>query len=230
MYRTGRRRLCGLAKNATEGLATPVMIVPATAVLLGGQVLPVALVAAAAWLPPSIAYLALIAAAASYYPRFAAAWRFRQSWLVACLHPAAILIFLAIQWHALLRRPAPPGDLEGTRISSPPSISHPGSAKGVRTLLDVQKGVRTLLWTRPLTLSRRGGRRSRSIVRKPRMSRSNRADTRFPAIGCGFVPSLSEAVGRFCYDQARSKRSRFITLFQAATKSWTNFFSASELP
>ena len=31
-------------------------------------------------------------------------------------------------------------------------------------------------------------------------------------------------------DQARSKRSRFITLFQAATKSWTNFFWASELP
>ena len=31
-------------------------------------------------------------------------------------------------------------------------------------------------------------------------------------------------------DHARSKRSRFITLFQAATKSWTNFFSASELP
>ena len=31
-------------------------------------------------------------------------------------------------------------------------------------------------------------------------------------------------------DHARSKRSRFITLFQAATKSWMNFFSASELP
>src|SRR5256714_11856205 len=30
-------------------------------------------------------------------------------------------------------------------------------------------------------------------------------------------------------DQARSNRSRFITLFQAATKSLTNFFSASEL-
>ncbi len=29
---------------------------------------------------------------------------------------------------------------------------------------------------------------------------------------------------------ARSKRSRFITLFQAATKSWTNFSWASELP
>ena len=32
------------------------------------------------------------------------------------------------------------------------------------------------------------------------------------------------------YVQARSKRSRFITLFQAATKSWTNFCWASELP
>ena len=29
---------------------------------------------------------------------------------------------------------------------------------------------------------------------------------------------------------ARSTRSRFITLFQAATKSWTNFFSESEHP
>ena len=32
------------------------------------------------------------------------------------------------------------------------------------------------------------------------------------------------------YEAARPKRSRFITLFQAAMKSWTNFFSASELP
>src|SRR5580658_2773410 len=31
-------------------------------------------------------------------------------------------------------------------------------------------------------------------------------------------------------DAARSKRSRFITLVQAATKSWTNLACASELP
>src|SRR5882672_11232676 len=31
-------------------------------------------------------------------------------------------------------------------------------------------------------------------------------------------------------DHARSKRSRFITFVQAATKSWTNFACASELP
>jgi hypothetical protein len=35
---------------------------------------------------------------------------------------------------------------------------------------------------------------------------------------------------RSCCDQARSKRSRFITLVQAAAKSWTNFFCASALP
>ena len=102
MHRTAGDVWVGLAKNATEGLASPVMIVPATALLLGGQVLPLGLLAALAWLPPTLACLALIAAIASYYPRCAAAWRFRQSWLGACLHPAGILIFLAIQWHALL--------------------------------------------------------------------------------------------------------------------------------
>jgi len=35
---------------------------------------------------------------------------------------------------------------------------------------------------------------------------------------------------RATWDHARSKRSRFITLFQAATKSRTNFSCASELP
>jgi len=37
-----------------------------------------------------------------------------------------------------------------------------------------------------------------------------------------FAPILS--------NHARSKRSRFITLVQAATKSWTNFFCASAQP
>jgi hypothetical protein len=102
MYRTASDVWRGLTKNATEGLASPGMILPATALLLGGQVLPLALLAAFAWLSPPVSSLAFIAAAASYYPRFAAAWRFRQSWLGACLHPAGIFIFLTIQWHALL--------------------------------------------------------------------------------------------------------------------------------
>jgi hypothetical protein len=102
MYRTAGDVWRGLAKNATEGLASRRMIVPVTALLLGGQVLPLGLLVAAAWLPPSVTILAGIAAVASYYPRFAAVWRFRQSWLGACLHPVGILILLAIQWHAFL--------------------------------------------------------------------------------------------------------------------------------
>ena len=104
MYRSAGDVWRGLAKNATEGLASPGMILPATTILLGGQVLPLLLLAAVAWLPPLAACLALLAAVASYYPRFAAAKRFRQSWLGAVLHPVGILIFLAIQWHAFIRR------------------------------------------------------------------------------------------------------------------------------
>lgn len=44
---------------------------------------------------------------------------------------------------------------------------------------------------------------------------------------CRLVRSLRK---RLSYDQAMSKRSRFITLVHAATKSCTNFFCASALP
>jgi hypothetical protein len=104
MYRTAGDVWEGLAKNATEGLASPCMILPATILLLGGQVLPFLFLAAAAWLSPSATCLAGLAATAAYYPRLAGAKRFRQTWLGAFLHPVGILLFLAIQWHALLRR------------------------------------------------------------------------------------------------------------------------------
>ena len=115
MYQTAGDVWRGLAKNATTGLASPGMILPATALLLGGQVLPLVLLALLVWLPPLAVCLAFIATLASYYPRFAAARRFRQSWLGAVLHPAGIMIFLAIQWHAFIRSCEPPtGGLEGT--------------------------------------------------------------------------------------------------------------------
>ncbi len=53
MYQSARDVWLGLAKNATEGLASPGMIVPATAFLLGGQVLPFALLAAVGLAPTS---------------------------------------------------------------------------------------------------------------------------------------------------------------------------------
>ena len=103
MYQNAGDVWRGLAKNATTGLASPGMILPATAILLGGQVLPLLLLALLVWLPPLAACLAFIATLASFYPRFAGAKRFRQSWLGASLHPAGIMIFLAIQWHAFIR-------------------------------------------------------------------------------------------------------------------------------
>jgi len=111
MYRNAGEVWRGLAKNATTGLASSGMILPATALLLGGQVLPLLLLAVLVWLSPLAACLAFIATLASFYPRFAGAKRFRQSWLGAVLHPAGIMIFLAIQWHAFIRsatrRPSP---------------------------------------------------------------------------------------------------------------------------
>jgi Glycosyl transferase family 2 len=103
MYQTGGGVWRGLAKNATTGLASPGVILPATALLLGGQVLPLLLLVILVWLPPLAASLAFMATLASFYPRFAGAKRFRQSWLGAFLHPAGIMILLAIQWHAFIR-------------------------------------------------------------------------------------------------------------------------------
>ena len=87
----------GLSKNADEGIATPRIILPVTLLLLGGQVLPIALVASG---HASIATLA--ATLLAYLPRLDAVRRFHQSWFGALLHPIGVLIFLAIQWWALV--------------------------------------------------------------------------------------------------------------------------------
>lgn len=103
MYKGAGEVWRGLAKNATEGLASPAMIGPATLLLLGGQVLPFALLAGAAWLSPWAAALSAGAALLAYAPRVAAASRFRQPPLGALLHPVGVALLVAIQWYALGR-------------------------------------------------------------------------------------------------------------------------------
>jgi hypothetical protein len=93
----------GLAKNATEGLAAPALLVPASLLLLGGQVLPFVLLGCGALLPPAAVALCLAACAAAYAPRLVAAARFRQSLVSALLHPLGILFLTAIQWYAAAR-------------------------------------------------------------------------------------------------------------------------------
>jgi hypothetical protein len=110
MYRSARELWWSVTKNASEGLAAPATILPATAILLGGQVLPLALFAAVSLMNPLALGLAMLGTAASYYPRLIAVRRFRQPLIGAPLHPIGILALLAMQWyafgHALLGRPA----------------------------------------------------------------------------------------------------------------------------
>lgn len=102
MYHGARDVWQGLAKNATEGLARPALLVPATALLCGGQVLPVVLCGFGllGQLSPWAGGLAALGLAAAYYPRLRAVRRFAQSWRGALLHPLGILVLLALQWYA----------------------------------------------------------------------------------------------------------------------------------
>ena len=112
MYRSPGAVWSGLTKNATEGLAAPALIGPATVVLFGGQVLPFLLLALAPTLrlSPTALAAAAVASALAYLPRFLGVARFHQSVLGAVLHPVGVLALLAVQWHALgrerLGRPA----------------------------------------------------------------------------------------------------------------------------
>jgi hypothetical protein len=120
MYDSAEGVWMGLAKNATEGLAAPVRIVPLTLLLLLGQILP--MVAAFFWIAFCISNIVLgasfddphaalavtvllaIAVAASYTPRLLAIRRFKQPLDSALLHPLGIAMLLAVQWYALGRQ------------------------------------------------------------------------------------------------------------------------------
>lgn len=107
MYRDAGEVWRGLSKNATEGMATPGGIGVWTALLLGGSVLPVAtLVAAAAWQDATAMWLSAGANGMWLLTRGAMAWRFGQSWRGAALHPLGVVLLMAIQWQALARRRA----------------------------------------------------------------------------------------------------------------------------
>ena len=108
MYERDRDVWRGLAKNTHEGLGSPGLIIPMTALLLCGQVLPFFLL----WAADSFVVRAIAAAACLLVllPRLLAARRFRQPALGMILHPLAIVALLGIQWFGLgrflLGRPA----------------------------------------------------------------------------------------------------------------------------
>jgi hypothetical protein len=121
MYPTNAETWRGLGKNATEGLAAPGTIVPMTALLLGGQVLPFVLLAFAPMLSTSGLMLAAFATAIACVPRLIAIRTFRQPLGAALLHPLGVLALLAIQWHALVRHLAGKPSVWKGRAYSPAS-------------------------------------------------------------------------------------------------------------
>lgn len=129
MYDSAAKVWNGLAKNATEGIATPGKIVPLSAILLLGQVVPIflgVLVFGALLLRQTFAtqlgsagidihvgesqasremlLILLLAILASYLPRLLAVRRFKQPLSSALLHPVGIVVLLALQWYALGRK------------------------------------------------------------------------------------------------------------------------------
>ena len=128
MYHTNTETWRGLGKNATEGLAAPGTIVPMTALLLGGQVLPLVLCAFAPLLSTLGLALAVMATALAFLPRLVATALFRQSFGSALLHPLGVLALLAIQWHALARHfLGRPAEWKG-RTYGPVATAHPVKA------------------------------------------------------------------------------------------------------
>jgi hypothetical protein len=97
MYASAAEVWSGLGKNATEGMAKAKALPIWTVILLGGQVLPPVLVAAA---PSTPAILALVM---SIGLRLVLASRFQQSLVSAWLHPLGVLGLLVVQWAALVR-------------------------------------------------------------------------------------------------------------------------------
>lgn len=103
MYHTNTETWRGLGKNATEGLAAPATILPMTAFLALGQVVPFALLLLTA--PGSWAfYYSAMGGGLALLPRVVAAQRFRQSWPGALLHPFGVFALILIQWNALFRQ------------------------------------------------------------------------------------------------------------------------------
>ncbi len=106
MYSGWASVMNGLKKNATEGIANPQLIAVFTVLLLGAAVLPIFSLAHAifyGWSPLAGGILA-VASAFSFVPRGLIAYRLETSWLGACLHPLAVILFLRIQWSAFIRQ------------------------------------------------------------------------------------------------------------------------------
>jgi hypothetical protein len=102
MYRGYGQVVRGLLKNATEGIANKVLLIPFTILLGGAFVAPLVLLVLSLmgqW-PLWLTIVLSLATLLSFVPRVMAAGRFRQAWLGVILHPLSVAWFLSLQWRA----------------------------------------------------------------------------------------------------------------------------------
>lgn len=102
MYRGYQQVTRGLLKNATEGIANKVLLLPFT-ILLGGAFVAPTILFVLSFVLQWPLWLSIILGSAtflSFVPRWMAAHRFRQAWLGVCLHPLSVAWFLLLQWRA----------------------------------------------------------------------------------------------------------------------------------
>ena len=104
MYQTNGEVWPGLAKTAVEGMAAPRVIGPFSGLLLLGQIAPfIVLAVHLVWSVPLMLWLSGgVGMVCGLGARMWAAVRFKQSWVSALMHPAGVLVFLGINWWALL--------------------------------------------------------------------------------------------------------------------------------
>jgi hypothetical protein len=103
MYDSAQAVWSGFLKNATEGMAKPVALPVWSGLLIGGWLLPAALLASA-MLGAAIPFLPLLAGLVvlQAVARSAQAIKCREPWQAVVLHPLGIILTLAIQWTALI--------------------------------------------------------------------------------------------------------------------------------
>ena len=104
MYANAAEVIRGVLKNAVEGIAAPKTIVPFTVLLLGCSLLPLIAMATAAIAGNVAAFgIALIAVVLSFVPRAMIAHELRQAKVGVWLHPLATILFVVMQWLALIQ-------------------------------------------------------------------------------------------------------------------------------
>jgi hypothetical protein len=106
MYTSFEETWSGLLKNASEGFAKLPLLPVITVLMLFAFVCPVLCLAGlaaglieATWLP-----MVLWACAMSYLPRILCCLKFDRAWVACLFSPISILLFLVIQWTALIRK------------------------------------------------------------------------------------------------------------------------------